>query len=220
VLLRVVAKLLDPVGVVVELLEELRVGDRKVVALQVIVDVDLPVALDQVLTPLDQAHVIHVVAGRSHLGGDGAQHLQQRRRIGREADEDERAPSVDAHRHQAEVLLAEILRVLHLGAGTQGAVEAVGPAVIPALQRLAVPACEGHLPGPMAAHVVEPAELTIQAMRNHDRLVEDGGREEVPHSLQLVRARHQLPGRAEDPLLLPLEDRRVEVVAGRKGRGT
>ena len=57
VLLGVVAELLDPVGVVVELLEELRVRDRQVVALEVVVDVDLPVALDQVLAPLDQAHV-------------------------------------------------------------------------------------------------------------------------------------------------------------------
>ena len=79
VLLRVVAELLDPVGVVVELLEELRVGDRQVVALQVVVDVDLPVALDQVLAPLDEAHAVDVVAGARDLRRDRAHHLAQRR---------------------------------------------------------------------------------------------------------------------------------------------
>ncbi len=45
-----------------------------------------------------------------------------------------------------------------------------------------------------------------------------GRRHEVARPRQVVGARHQLPGAAEDALLLSLEDGRVEVEAGRQGR--
>ena len=66
---------------------------------------------------------------------------------------------VDAHGHQAEVVLAEVLGLLHLRRRRAAAVEPVGPAVVAALQRLAVALRERDLAGPMAAHVVEGAQL-------------------------------------------------------------
>jgi hypothetical protein len=65
----------------------------------------------------------------------------------------------------------------------------------------------------MPAHVVEAAQLPIEAVGDDDRLVEDGDRHEVADSLQLVCARHELPGRTEDALLLALEDPRIQVIA-------
>ena len=74
-LLGVAAEGLDPVGVVVELAKELGLGDGQVVALEVVVDVDLPVALDQVLTRLDEAHALDVVTDRPYLVRYRAEHV-------------------------------------------------------------------------------------------------------------------------------------------------
>src|SRR5213593_3579688 len=140
VLLGVVAKRLHPVVVVLELLEETGVRDRKVVALEVVVDIHLPVARDVVVAALDQTHRVEVVAGPGDLRGDGANPVGERRGVGVEVDEDEGAESVHADRHEAEVGLVEVLCSLHLARGLQPAVEAVHPAVVAALERLAVAA--------------------------------------------------------------------------------
>ena len=190
--------------------------DRQVVALEVVVDVDLPVALDDVVAPLDERACGRRRSRPRHLGRDGAHHLGQRRRVVGQVDEDERAPALDAHGDEAEVLLGEALGVLHLGRGAQAAVEPVRPAVVAALERLAVALRERDLARAMPADVVEGAQLAVEAVRDDDRLVEDRDRDEVADALELIGPCHELPGAAEDPLLLALEDVGVEVVARRQ----
>ena len=160
-LFRVVAKRLDAVLVVVELLEQARMSDREVIALEVVVDIHLPVALDDVVAALDPAHGGQVVAGFVDLVGDHTDPVGQRRCLVIEVGEDERAQRVDLDRHQAKVCLVEILSAIHLTRHLQPAVQPVHPAVIPALQRLPV-ASRGHdLRCAVAAHVVETAKLFI-----------------------------------------------------------
>src|SRR4029078_13593812 len=86
-------------------------------------------------------------------------------------------------------------------------------------QRLAIPASERNLPCPMPADVVEGAQLPVEAMRDHDRLIQDADGHEIAHSLELVSPRNELPRGPEDTLFLAPQDLSVEVEARREGRG-
>ena len=88
-----------------------------------------------------------------------------------------------------------------------------------ALQRLTVAARERHLPRPMAADVVEGVQLSVEGVGDHDRLVNDHHRHEVPDARELVGASNELPGAAKDPLHLAVVDRGVGVVARGERRG-
>ena len=105
------------------------------------------------------------------------------------------------------------------GAARSAAVQPVRPAVVAALEGLAVALRQRDLAGPVAADVVEAAQLAVEAVGDHDRLVEHGHRHEVADALELIGPGHELPGAAEDPLLLELEDVGIEVVALRNRRG-
>ena len=184
-LLRVVAELLDPVRVVVELLEQLRVRDRQVVALEVVVDVDLPVALDDVVAPLHQPHGRHVVAGRGDLrqGSPPSSRPAAAPRVHRFTNTN--GPQrLDPDRYEPEVLLRKPSVSSISGAARRRAVQAVGPAVVAALQRLAVALRQCHLPRPMPADVVEGAQRAVEPAGDDDRLVEHGHRDEVARPLR------------------------------------
>src|SRR4029078_10469131 len=104
------------------------------------------------------------------------------------------------------------------GAGAQCAVEPVRPAVVSALEGLAIAARKGHLTCPMAADVVEGLQLAVQAMGHDDGLVHDHDRHEVTDPGQLLGTSHQLPRAPEDSLLLAPQYRRIGVI-GRRERG-
>ena len=70
-----------------------------------------------------------------------------------------------------------------------------------------LPRVSATWPGPVAAHVVEGAQLAVQGVGDDDRLVEDRDRDEITDALEVLGTRHQLPGAPEDAVLLCLEDR-------------
>ena len=101
---------LEPVGVRrdVEHLREARVRDRAVVALEEVLDADLPVAGVLVrLGPRVEAERGHVDAVGGEEVGQLAELVGERRRLGIRVDEDERPPRVDRHRDEAEAGLVE-----------------------------------------------------------------------------------------------------------------
>src|SRR2546428_13340736 len=91
----------------------------------IVVDVDLPVALDDLVTPLDQLHPLSLIAGSRHLLRDAAQHLRERRRLVIEVGEDEGAPTLDPDGHEPEVCLVEVLGAVHLAGHLQPAVQPI-----------------------------------------------------------------------------------------------
>ncbi len=213
---RPVAVGLHAVGVVVELLVEPGMHHRQVVSLEVVVDVHLPVAVDQ---PGLGRHVAHPL-GCQRRGplGDGVEEVRQRGRLEVEVGEDERPPGGHLHRHQPHGLGVEALAPLHLGRAQQRSIQPVRPAVIAALQRLPLAAPLGHRAGPVQADVVESAQRV--AIADHDdRLVTDLRREEAPGFGHVGRPPHQLPRAAEDLLVLQREEDRVGVAARRDRLG-
>src|SRR4029077_16250585 len=97
-----------------------------------------------------------------------------------------RPESVHLDRHEAELGLVEVRSPLHLARGLQLSVQAVDPTVVAALKRLAVATSRHHLRGAMAAHVVEPAQPSVEAVGQKDRLVDDRGGLEVTGSRELA----------------------------------
>ena len=193
--------------------------DRQVVALEIVVDVHLPVALDRVVAAFDRTHGAQVVAAGLDLVWNRADPVRERFRVRVEVGEHEGPERVDPDGHKAEVGLVEVLGAFHLARGLQPAVEAVDPAVVTALQRLAVAASRHDLRRAVAAHVVETVQGAVLRACQQDRLVDDGRGLEVARSGELVDVSHQLPGAGEDSVLLLLENRRVAVHRGRQGVG-
>ena len=147
---------LDDVVVVVELLVQPRVHHGDVIALEVVVDVDLPVAGD---LPLLAHHVAHRLAAKGREArGQIFEDFGERRRLAVHVHEDERPPRRHLHRHEAHRLRVEALHSLHLGRAAQCAVEGVGPAVVAALQRVASPAPRRDGTRAMQTHIVEAAQ--------------------------------------------------------------
>src|SRR5437868_7460683 len=107
----------------------------KMVALEKIVDVDLPVALHEVIVTLVKAH-----AGEIELGGLGREFAEgggQRFRSGIEVNENQALPLGSLHGAQREIGMREITRPFHLRRVEQLPVERVSPAVIAAAKDLA-----------------------------------------------------------------------------------
>jgi hypothetical protein len=192
------------------------VGDRDVIALQVVIDVDLPVAGDGVILAPAPGHPLR--GQRARLVGDGAQESLQRPGGGVQVDEDERPPGGDPHRHQAEGRAVEVLDAVELGRGQQAAVKGVGPAVVVALERLAVTAALGHAAGPVPADVVKGPQL-LPVANYHERLAGHAAGEVVAGPPHLVESADRLPGAGEDALALHGEGGRLGVPARGEGAG-
>src|SRR5204862_5592206 len=95
---RVALLRLRPIARVIELAEEPGMHDRDVVALEVVVDVDLPVAIELPRFAMREAEAGVVVA--RHVGEELAEEIGQRLGVRIEIDEYELVPHLDAELRQ------------------------------------------------------------------------------------------------------------------------
>ena len=114
-------------------------GDGAVVALEVVLDADLPVRLVLGLRPLMEDEPVDVDAALRDDARQLAEVIGERLGVRVGVDEDERPPGVHGERHEAELRAVEAR--LRVGARRvpERAVEVVRPRVVGALQRLALP---------------------------------------------------------------------------------
>ena len=195
--------------------------DRAVVALEEVLDADLPVAGVLVrLGPRVEAERGHVDAVGLEEVGQLAEMVGERRRVGIRVDEDERPPRVDRHRGETEAGRVEPGLAFRAGRASQRTVEAVGPGVVRALDRLAARVAVAEEVPTVAADVDEAAELVVPAAREEDGKRPGPGRRQLPRLGDLVEPGGVLPRAREDPLLLEAEDGRVRVPVVRKRSGS
>ena len=206
---------LEPVGVRrdVDDLAEAGMRDRAVVALEVVLDGDLPVARELELAPAAEAELLELDSARGEELRQRAERLGERRRLGIRVDEQQRAPGLDRQLAQADPVELE-LRAARCGA--QPAVELVGPRVVGALQRGAVASTRGDERAAVAADVQQGVQLAVAVARDHDRHVSDGGREEVARLRSVLGWAGVLPAVTKDALLLPPQQLGIGVPAPRK----
>ena len=191
--------------------------DLAVVALEEVLDADLPVAGELRLRTLEEAKRRHVNAcGRDLLRHAGQEVLERRGlRVG--AHEHEWPPRAERERYEPQIVEVAVALVGQTRRCLQAPVERVRPRVVGALDGRAGPRALAQQRAPMAADVEERAQHVLPVAHEQDGNVCDSGREKRARPGQLVGATDVLPRTAEDPLLLDLEHGRVRVPAPRDG---
>ena len=195
---------------------EPRVGGRAVVALEVVLDGDLPVALELVLAPVAEAERAEVHPRGVDVRRGRAERLLERRSLGGRVDEDERAPGLDGELEQADPVLVEAGLPVCTRRRPQFSVEVVCPRVIVALQGLPPAATLEENRPAVAADVEERAQLLVPPADDDHGDFADAAREELPRLGDVLGGTGVLPGMSEDPLLLPRQRLRVGVPAPRQ----
>jgi hypothetical protein len=152
---------LHGIGAVIYFAVERGVDAGYVIALEIIVDVCLPVAVHLVGAALGKFHGAKVELLR--LGGQFAERVAQRRSLSIEIDEDKIEPFLDTHGNQTKFSGIEILDAFEFRGYEQSTVEAVGPAMVGTAEEFAVPASGSGIAGAMAAYIVKAAQDAILA---------------------------------------------------------
>src|SRR5215831_13661873 len=198
------------IGGDVDLGRKARVGDRAVVALEEVLARDLPVRLDLVFGAEAKLERLDVDDRRDPLR-HVSEGLGQRWRVGVRVHEDERAPAVDGDLLEAELGEVEAGLAVRARRGAQGAVEAVRPCVVRALQRFAPAGAGRDDVAAMAADVEEGSDVSLaRACNNYGNLAGGGG--EVGAVLRkLSRVAGVLPGVREDALAFSAQHFGVDV---------
>ena len=134
------------------------VGDV-VAAVEIVVDVDLPIAIERVDAAIEVVEFFCELE-RGDEFGDGAEEFLERHGFAVEIDEDEIFPGVEADGDEAVVGAIEIADAVELDHAFEGAVDAVGPAVIGAAKLFGAAVGFGDDGGGVvAADVEEGAEI-------------------------------------------------------------
>ena len=148
-----------------DLTVQLRVHQRDVVSLAIVVAVDLPVGGDAVHEPVAVREIFERLVGdcreeRAVVVGQRCGGLV-------EIDEHESAPLVDGHLYEPELVEHESL-VAEVARGAEPAIQCVCPTVVPAGEACEMSAIVCHQwAGAMAADVVESAQCTV-VLDDHD----------------------------------------------------
>src|SRR3974390_2482913 len=135
---------------------------RNVIApVEVVIDIDLPVAVERVDAAIKVMEFFGELRRRDERG-DPAQKLVERRGFAVEIDEDEVLPGGHANGNEAVVFAVKIAHALQFDHAFEGAIVAVGPAMIGAAELFGGAALARlHGGGMVAADVEESAQLAV-----------------------------------------------------------
>lgn len=213
-------EIFDGVLVVFDDAAEALVGVGHVVAaIEIVVHIDFPVAIEGV----DAAIEVVERFGELQRGGergDFAEEFQEGRGFAVEIDEEEVFPDIEAYGNEAVIGAAEIADAFELHHALEGAIVAVGPAVVRAAELFRAAFLLGDDGGGvMAADVVEGAELAVIAADDEQRFVVDVDGEVLTGIFQLIVAANDLPVGGEDGVAFELADTRVEIPGRGDGGG-
>jgi hypothetical protein len=165
-----------------------------VAAIEIVVDVDFPVAIERVDTAIEVLEFLSELQ-RSDDFRNRREEFAERRGLGIEVNQDEIFPSVDADGNQAILRAVEIADSVEFNHTFEGAVDAVSPAMIRAAKLFGTAVgFRDDGGGVMAAHVVEGAEFPVVAANDNDRLASDVRGKEFAASANLIQAAGDLPG--------------------------
>src|SRR5579863_7504206 len=196
--------------------------DRDVIPLEIVIDVDLPVALDHVISPLSELQTVETKAPR--LFGNVAEKHGERFRARVEINEDEVFPGFDAERHHAHCAAIEKLHAFDVRCPDQSTVERIGPPMVAAAQDVLAAAARRDRPRAMAAYVAKCSQPAFFVTRDDDRFACNIRREKtlgitnraldaVDLAAVVIKRADKLPRAPKNALLFKIEDRRIDVKA-------
>jgi hypothetical protein len=210
----------DGVAGVLDDARETFVGVRNVVAaVEIIVDVDLPVALEGVNAAVEKFEFLGELK-RCDEFGNFAEKAVKRSGFAVEIDEDEILPSVERDGDETVFGAIEIADAFKFDHALECAVIAIGPAVIGAAEILGAALRFGdNGGGVMAADVVKGTKHTVIAARDDDGLARKIGGEEIAFVRELIDASGNLPSCGENGFLFEAGDAGIEIPGRRNGPG-
>jgi hypothetical protein len=187
--------------------EQPGMADRHVVALQVVVHHVLPVDGDVDLPALSQRHHLGAAIGRE-LPCIGCHPLGHARPAAGEAHERKAEIDLQLQRLQPQLRLVEARKAALAGHRLEPAVEAVGPAVIEAADRVLA---RSRLPvhhsrGAMPADIVEGAQGPVLAADDESAFAQKIERGEIAGLPHLADVAHQVPIVQQQVPFLQLEE--------------
>jgi hypothetical protein len=189
-----------------------------IAAVEIVVDVDLPVAIQGIDAAIEVSELLRELQ-RGDEFRNGAEEFAKRGGLGIEIDEDEIFPGVYGDGDKTILRAIEIADAVEFDHAFEGAVDAVGPAVIGAAKLFgAAVGFRDDGGGVMAADVVEGAELRVVAADDDDGLAGDVGGEERAVFANVIEAAGDLPAFSEDGRELQFVYARV-AIPGRGNRG-
>src|SRR5439155_13182346 len=155
-LLRIITIGVRAVLCVIDFFHQAGMGDGNVIALEVVVDVDLPVAVDDVVAALGKFQSFKIEA--AHLSRNFAENFFERLGVVVKIYEDEIAPSVEAQRKHAHGAAIEKFDALDVGRADEFSFEGVSPAMVLAAHDVLAAAAERDGTSTVAADVAEGAQ--------------------------------------------------------------
>jgi len=213
-------EILDGVLCVFDDAAEALVGVGNVItAVEVIVDVDLPVAIQRINAAIEVVKFFGEIEGRDERR-NFAEKFSEWRGFAIEIDEDEIFPGVDADGDKAMVFAIKIADAFKFDHALEHTVVAVGPAMVGAAELLRAAGYAGFDGGGvMAADVVESAELAVIAASDEQRFFVDVDGEELAGILELIEAADDLPVAGENGFAFELRDAGIEIPGSGDGEG-
>ena len=209
------AELADAVVVIAVSRQRLGVHERAVIALDEVLDHDLPVGGDRVLEAAAVDDAIGIDAG------DAVEQLEERRQrrferlaVGIGGGKEQRA-----ERRDCDVWQAHLLVERHAGGAVERAIELVRPAVVAALQGAALAAALGDQRAAVAAHVRKAAQRAVVTARDYDREAAELAGSERPGLDNVGGRTDVLPAEAQDGRAVALERLRGRVPVGGERAG-
>src|SRR5437016_548088 len=206
-LLGVVAKRVRAVLRVIDFFHQAGMRDGDVVSLEIVVNVNLPVTIDDVIAAPGKLQALELEP--LCLLGNLGKICRERLGFQIEIHKDELFPGFTTKRHHAHGAAVEELDAFDIGSANQAAIQRVGPAVILAAEDIFAAAAESDGSRAMSANVAEGTQFALLVANDDDWLTSDIGGEKtlgvangalhaVHFPAGLVECSYKLPGALEN----------------------
>ena len=156
---------------VIDFLHQAGMGNGDVVALKIVVDVNLPIAIDDIVVALRESQTLELKS--LSLLRDLTEIARERFGFRVEIHKDKLFPGFAAKRHHAHGATVKEFNAVDVGRADQTAIESIGPPVILAAQDILATAAKRDRPCTMTAHVAEGAQLALLVANDDDGFAGD-----------------------------------------------
>src|SRR5258708_24901106 len=179
------------------------------VALEIVIDIDFPVTVDDVVPPLEVFEFGEIAAQLCGILRNIAQYFRESGSVRGEVHEYERSPCFDSITRERHGPAVPVFDPLELGLALKTAIQQVRPTMVRAAQRGAVSFAAGDCARAVPANIAQRAQISGCVTDHHGRLAGDVAGEVVARVGDPVHESDGLPGMPENLLLFESQKNRI-----------